>query len=270
MAEHSQVIVYLLTGDPDSDRVHLLKSKFNDYLFNLQIVDIPVVKASESDYNYKRRAEKYRIEWCLRDARENYFDSHILIVKDTSISHVESSHLSDVITTACNSNNSDPKESWHLLYLCTWGDRCDLYDDKSGPSVNSTNIVRTYSPHGLQAVVYSPYARDVLLGHKLMLNEEQFKCPDDHSLDAALSHHIENENLHAYTTKINLFDYDPTLAENTGDFSKLSHCTIYPKPLKKEKKQKKEERLSGAFLGCVIVVVVIIILLLIALQRYRR
>lgn len=265
-----QVIVYILTADPDSDRVGTLKRKFNHSLFNIQIIDIPVTKGSETDYAYKRRAEKYRVEWCLRDARENYYDNYVLIVKDTSVSHAEPAYLADVISTACNSNNKDNTKAWHMLYLCKWDDRCDLYDTKSGPSVHSTNIVRTYSPHGLQAVIYSPYCRDVVLGHKYMLNEEYFECPDEHSIDTALSYHIENDHLYAYTTTSNLFDFDPSLAENTGDLYKLSQCALKPKPLKKHDKKKDDGRLSGALLAFIIIIIVIVILLMIAYNRRRR
>ena len=90
-----------------------------------------------------------------------------------------------------------------------------------------TKIVKTESPFGLQAIVYSPKGRDIILGEKRMKNCDYFN--NDFaivSLDDTINFNIEEGLLKAVATSPNLFQFDLMSSTNTLDLLKLSECRL--------------------------------------------
>ena len=52
----------------------------------------------------------YRV-LCLHDAKMRHPDSHVIIVKDSSVSNASPDHIADVVSGAISSGD------WHLCYL---------------------------------------------------------------------------------------------------------------------------------------------------------
>lgn len=265
MSEH--VFVYLLSGDPDSERVDKLSRAFDHPLFDLKIVNISYPYDDEEygdDYD-KRAAEMYRFRWCLKHSQERDPNAYVLVIKDTSVSHVSSDQLANIVNVACTKNGKTPQDSWHLFYLCKWNDRCDMYDNKSGPSVDGTQMVRSYSPHGLQSIIFSPYGRDVIVGKKNLLNGDKFTYHRGDSLGATLNKCILDKQINAFTTTTNVFNYDPVVAENTGDLFKLNSCDTYPI----DDNHHDNSRFSPAMFAVAVIIIAFVIIILIALAKRR-
>src|SRR5207237_4593864 len=153
------VIVYLLTNDPRSDSIRKLSGLFTSDMFSIKIVDVnPDIKEDRESENYLQLEESYKVNHCLIDSNEKHGKNHILILKDTSITHVNAEIVEEIIKKAIESSK------FHLCYLCKWMDRCDLYTGKK--ELRKTSILaKTQAPHGIQALLISSERRDILLGN---------------------------------------------------------------------------------------------------------
>jgi hypothetical protein len=163
------------------------------------------------------------------DALENayvyYPDNYVLIIKDTSVTNSNAFEIGDLIDLAINLNyNCYKKDNWELCYMCRWLDRCDLYKEVAKVD-GVTKIVRTYSPLGIQAILFSPKGRDVLLGRRKMKNKEYF-TPIEPSLGDQINREISLGNISAVCTIPNVFDYNVILAKTELDLFKLSDCRL--------------------------------------------
>lgn len=152
---------------------------------------------------------------------------------------------------------------WDLFYLCKWLDRCDLY--KTCTKVkNLTRIVKTESPLGLQAIVFSPSGRDMVLGKKKMRNCEYFP-PILLPLGDQLNLAIEDKAMKAITVTPNLFEYDVLLSKFTTDLLKLCECRL-PEEIEEEE----DNQGIIPLIWFIIVVVGVILLAWIFYQRIAK
>lgn len=132
-------------------------------------------------------------------------------------------------SNSSNSNNSgsescELKRKWELCYLTKWLDRCDLY--KVVAKMNGVpKIVKTYSPLGIQAILFSPKGRDIVLGKSKMKNGKYF-TPIVYPLGEQLSQEIGLKNISAVCIIPNLFDFNVMLSQNDLDLLKLSQCRL--------------------------------------------
>jgi len=114
------------------------------------------------------------------------------------------------------------KRSWEIFYLANWLDRCDLYRSFSNAD-DLIKIAKTFSPNGLQAMLFSPRGRDMLLGRIPMRNHEFF-TPIRFPLSQQLNENIQCGNISSITTTPNFFNYNVTLAKTKPDLLKLCEC----------------------------------------------
>lgn len=113
-----------------------------------------------------------------------------------------------------------------LCYLAKWQDQCQKYVDATigGEAIQPMgSIVRTQSPHGIQALLFTPRARRVALQEEPMRNG-QMLGPSTQPLEAQLHSAIMTGNLRAICMVPNLLDYDIAYAANNADFLKLNEC----------------------------------------------
>ena len=232
------VIVYILSDGylgSDSANNHLLTLFENapgDYFEVIsRCCDDFTGPLSEDKFNDKgvTISDTKQVLACLNDAFSKHSDKYVFLIKDTSVTHVTSHTLTNVVKTAIGLNSSDGEADWDLCYLCRWDDRCDLYDekDKNFPSVTTkrgNKLVKSKSPHGLQAVVVSPRGRDIILGSAKDHNDEVFNCGKTKDLSLYLNGKIEKGGLHAVCIIPNIFEFNVLLAKNMSDYAKLSGC----------------------------------------------
>ena len=161
----------------------------------------------------------------LENAYCNYPNNYCILIKDTSITNSTADEIADIVLLAIGLNrNGCEKDVWDLCYLCKWLDRCDLYEELAKID-GAPKIVKTFSPLGLQAILYSPMGRDIVLGREKMRNGEYF-TPIAPPLGEQLSQDIALENISAAAIIPNLFDYNVMMAQIELDVLKLSECRL--------------------------------------------
>jgi len=219
----SQVSVYILSPDANSYRTEQVKSLFNNNLFIVYIVTIspPNGIKETPTLNLMAALEAYRVSWCLKHAQNNHPENYVIVIKDTSVSNASPDRIADIISAATSSKD------WQLCYLCRWLDRCDLYTEKKPITGMTTLIAKTQSPQGVQAIMFSPDGRDIILGTKSMKNGSTF-TPITKPLGTQLNDAITNGWIDATCIVPNLIEFDATAAKTADDYKKLSECIVPP------------------------------------------
>ena len=145
-----------------------------------------------------------------------------------------SSNSSNSYSSSYNSTDNHNKCdcAWDLFYLCKWLDRCDLY--KKCTEKKGINLVKTYSPLGIQALMFSPRGRDMTLGCIPLRPIKDDDCHQDCEyftpitlpLDEQLAFVIEDGQMKAIAATPNIFEFDITLAKLNTDLLKMAECRL--------------------------------------------
>jgi hypothetical protein len=209
------VNVYILSDDPKSEKVHHLKRLFGHEIFIVNVLS-PQCEDSKSELD----CEYNRCIASLNDSYRNSSTDYTIVIKDTSISHATPDSMADIISTIINSGD------FHICYLCKWNDRCDLYTNKT-PIDNSTAIIaKTQYANGIQALLFSPSGRDIVLGRKPMKNGKHFSMEASSNLGYHLTQETLKNNIDSICIVPNLISYNFTEAKNNEDYKKTQECDI--------------------------------------------
>jgi hypothetical protein len=152
-----------------------------------------------------------RIVDCLRRSWRSNPEAHTLILTDRVLTAHKGKHVLDSISTCISVGDFD------LAYLFKHGDKCQMHEPVS--SAGQTSIVSCYSPFGLEAILYSPSGRDIILGKKNMRDGRKFKLKK--GLERTLNERIYDGAIKAIGVSPNLFEYDTV--NNTTDVSHYSY-----------------------------------------------
>ena len=161
----------------------------------------------------------------LHNARKRFPQDFCIIIKDTSVTNSTTEEIVKIILTAIDINKDIKqckKHEWQLCYLCRWLDRCDLYTEEAKIK-GVTKVVKTLSPFGIQAIMFSPEGRDIVLGKRKM-NNGKFFTPIELPLGDQFNENIGLGNITATCVVPNLFEFNVMLSTNDLDFLKLSEC----------------------------------------------
>ena len=111
-----------------------------------------------------------------------------------------------------------------VTYFCKWNDMCHLYEYTIiTTSPQHFQFVKTRSPNGLQAIMFSRSGLGILYGEKMMRNREFFMVEGD--LDKSLNREIYNGNIRAAAIVPNLIEFNiNTSASNNKDYEKMNAC----------------------------------------------
>jgi len=226
-------IVYILTSDINSQNVKDLSDVFDYKHFIVKYLtttnyqesvinrrDIRNESKTEIKNKYYNKNILNRIIKSLTRSYDDYPDGYTIILKDTSICNINKDNLYDIM------KNTRKHQDWDICYLCKWLDRCDLYEDIKSCDYG-IDLVRTFSPHGIKSLMFSPSGRNRILGIQPMRNGSYF-TPIKSSLDDKLNKSIEKEDLLAVTYNSNIFIYNPLNLKSNKDVIKFSICR--PKP----------------------------------------
>lgn len=206
----SDVIVYILTNDLESARVDKVKALFTNSLFTVNVVNI----APPVNLTTEEAQEQFQVSWILKNAKQQYPDNYVLIIKDSSISNLDSDSLANAIQDAIS------LPGWDVYYLCKWMDNCSLYNETIPIPGGSSMFYKANSPHGAQAILYSPHGRDVVIGDAPMKNGQTFKA--NGSFSSALNKAVAQGNINAIVSNPNLIDFD--ISANPRQGYKLNQC----------------------------------------------
>ena len=130
-----------------------------------------------------------------------------------------------------------------------------------------TVIAKTHSPHGLQAVMFSPHGREIAVrSEKSMKNGEYFST-EKKAIHKALHEAIINGNIHATCAVPNLINFDSSMASKPGDYLKSQECELPPTA---DEKQMQENPSSSNNWLIWLIVIVVIVLILVGLYYWSR
>ena len=203
------VEVFILTRDHNSKRSKELSQLFRNDLFVVQNL-----KISNSDFQKTHLSrDDYGV---LKILKKSDWAKPTIIIKDDSSTLVTSKSMTRIVKDILR------QSGWDLCYLSKWLDRCDLYTGSKKIAGLNANLVRTSSPHGLQAVVFSPRGKQVILGLSKMINDKYFD--PENSLSDSLNKEIEKGAIIALAVTPNVFHYDVTTAKEVSDLAKTSEC----------------------------------------------
>jgi hypothetical protein len=211
MGKHS-VVVYIIRDEHHQDRRMRLRSLFSSDIFRVIVPNIPFTDEDST----KEKREAYQVGWCLSDAKESFPKNPVIVVKDSSLCVADSETVSGVISSCLSVGD------FHICYLCKWSDKCHLYSHRKEVSHTKNSIAKTQSPHGVQALLFTPEGRDLVLGIKPMKDGEFFRARG--SLSKSLNHHIVRGHINAFCVVPNLVAFDISLATDDEDFLKVNEC----------------------------------------------
>lgn len=184
-----KVQVFILRHDaPHKSRISHLNTVFNNRMFDVELkVDSGI-------------ALDDRIINCLKESWRINPQAYCLILTDRVISSHSSRSVMDIIKKCIAVKNFD------LAYLFKYNDKCQMHNEIE--SYGSTAIVECHAPRGLEAILYSPSGRDIILGKRPMKNKSKFHYKK--SLENMLNKSIYNGDLKCISVSPNLFEYDIT------------------------------------------------------------
>lgn len=169
-----------------------VRSYFTNELFNIKSVP---------DYRLEDGLPEVSL---FKAILETYGSQHTIIVKESSVSNLTSDQIADVVRKALEMKVD-------LYYLARWEDQCQM-----SARLDNT-FLRTYSPHGYQAVMFYPSSVGKILKN-LKLNE---------TIDVTLNYLIYNGVIMAIANQINIMNYDAFGIGNSNSlFNRLNMCSL--------------------------------------------
>jgi hypothetical protein len=205
--DQHKILVYIIHGMGNQSHMKSLIDVFGDNkseIFKIKTADRPI-----SDDNQKNLKQAYYDG--LKYSYQNMKEYPVLIILDSSTTLLNYDLLKSYIMQI-----STLELDYDLCYLSKWQDQCQ----KHTTIEDQKDIKMTYSPHGLQAIMFSPKCRDNILG---LDSKHSFNIDTD-DLDYELNLNVENSTFKAITLKTNLFNFDPNLARRNTDYNKFNEC----------------------------------------------
>ena len=201
------VLVGVIKDKANYSREDLIKRVMSDQMFQF-------ISFDQDDMTEK---EKYKS--VLRKSKEIDINACCIVIHDTSITTLSSESMTKIISEII-------EEKFDLAYICKWDDYCQLHVKINKKDANREfEIVKTQHPSGVQAIIFSPSGRDIILGEKPMLNGKIISLPDE--ISNKLTDEVYNGNIKAITTLPNVFDYDIALnAMKNDDYLKVNMCSV--------------------------------------------
>lgn len=202
------------------DKLHIL---FSEPYFIVQVCSVeepkefPAYKTlSRAQYleNYTtRKLLTYAAEGPYIDniPQHSWMNYPVIIIRDSSISHISSSTMQQQIIMALES-----APTADLFFLCKWHDSCHKYTTVTGlSSMSSTTLKWSVQPTATQAILYRSRARDYF--REILLTAAI-------SLSNVINSAVSQRTVTAIVFMPNIVDFDIDLATANDDFSKLNQC----------------------------------------------
>ena len=244
------IIVYLLTDRPTEPNVQKLIKFFNSSdFYHLKVTDLPPPPEVRNSVklNTDQAVEIYRYQEVLNKSYKKYPDRYTLILKDTSVTTTSPDSLEKIIRATIDIGG------WDICYLTRWLDRCDLYRNAVTVDNQMSVIVKTLSPNGTQALLFSPKGKQITIGQRKMNNGKYF-TPINIPLDTKFNEEIQSGNMSALCTTPNQFEFDVFQARSTTDLAKLSDCR------RPENNTNGKESSALPFVWFAVIVIIVIII----------
>lgn len=200
-----QVFVYILTSNVRSASVENVKRIFSDKLFN-------VIPATINSPLNGGAAERDKVFTILRRSAAEHPNNACVIVKENSISFLPPNEIAKTMDAIV----SGTAGNFHLFYLSKWLDDCSAWTNNRQKISENVVVVKTRSPHGIQAICFSPEGRTKILNNPIFANSENLSYDFNKS--------IQSGELDVLCTIGNIIQVDPLTIE--GDWYKLNECNV--------------------------------------------
>lgn len=203
---NERLLVLICTGSAIYSRVAALKKAFADPYFDV-------------------REHKGTLVETLKKARKLAPASPVLVV--TNRMTVKSGIASAGIAELTKEALAIP--GWNICYLGRYMDLCQLnsaIDPKTDPGRLTPIFMKTFAPNGLEANLYTPLGRDMVLGKKTLANGQKLSNKGD--LNATVRDAIHSSNISAICSSPGIFSYDiHNNATRNTDYLKVNECAAF-------------------------------------------
>jgi len=266
-----KVNVYILTSDPNNQRVKYLNNLFTSDLFKLRTINIEnpsnIDLSNLNDFNKDSANEYYKLSVILKHSARDDPQNPILFLKDNLISNADSVTVENIIREVM-------KRPWDIFYLSKWLDDCQSYERNDVIHENGTIYTKSSSPNGVDAVLIRPKLRDVLIGEKHFQDDTPMKIKMNisHSLQSA----IAEKKIVASTLSPNLFHIDVSTISQDESY-RMNECKGEHKNIQQYSSLDKDavskffqSILSGKQSKIILAVLLIIILIVALYYLYRK
>lgn len=206
--------IQVFISSPEPSRAQNLAQLFDTKLFEVEMISISSPsRIVRSNFDL----EAYRV---LEVLKKSDPDRSCLYLKDNNVSNSSKKAISRITKAILKKSN------WDLAYYTYWLDRCDLYG-RNGfipyqiPSTSSY-LVKTSSPNGIQALMFSPHGKKIILGKEKMKNGQYLVI--NSSLSNSLRIAIEKGYISALAVVPTVFEFNQLLSKSVSDLAKSCAC----------------------------------------------
>ena len=206
------VHVFVLTSDKASTAAQLVADMFADPMFETALTTV----TTEGGSTDPKDAEWYRLQWTLAMAKRSGAE-YTLVIKDTSVTNASPAMLARVMSAALQVGGFD------LFYLANWLDDCAAYEGYQALADSTTSIVKTQAPLGMQAILFTPSGRDMVLGEVPMAGGKFFDRAGGSTAER-LRDAVRAGQLRAHTMTPPIIQFNPRAARKAEDYRKTQQC----------------------------------------------
>lgn len=206
------VNVYVLTDDHQSTDALLVADMFDDPVFKVHVTEV------RTPAGMSEPTREWHTIRNLLDHSQRNGDGWVVIIKDSSVTNASPPHVAKTIDVATKLDNAD------IMYLCKWLDRCDEHTEQEAIADTTMRLVRTRSPHGIQALLLSPRGREMLLGTVPLRDGTAFTYKDGEELSDVMNLVAQKDQMRVRATMPNLFDFNMGRMRGPEDLVKAQQC----------------------------------------------
>lgn len=225
MSDKILVIILKCDTKPGDYHIKKLKNHFNHHIIHIM------------DVNDNDDTEKFKL--ALRWAKQEYDNHHCLIIKDSSIIHVD---VQDYIKEFLQLD-------FNLFFLCKYQDDCHQYLNID----HHPHLKQTMTTCSTQAILFDVKARNLIL-------KELSKS----SIKDCLFKNLQNHILTSVVCTPNIVHFDANLAKSNDDFYKLNECAII------HHKINKIDSTNMVWLFLIILLIIFLVIIAPYFKYYRK
>lgn len=221
----SSVLVFVTTGTAAQSRAGLLRSYFSSPIFQVMELGLKDVKDGRRGLDDQHSLLKEALYRAAKIDKK----APVVVISDRMLpNNANAGLVSEMITRALKVKHMD------MVYLGRHLDACqllsrvevDLSEANQGAAAGKPLLLRTLGPQGLEALLFTPHGRDIVLGRRTMANNHKLMVT--RSLEETLKEEIYHSNISALCVSPCLFRFDiHANATRNMDYLKANECVAF-------------------------------------------
>lgn len=238
--------VYVFTEISKERATILSESLFSNSAFEVIIPNFDLIP------NNTENLENIKVLNILMNGKLKAPNKPLLIIKDTSTSSSDSTHLATML------NEIIEKTVFDIFYLSRWLDKCDMNSPVMTLENKLVRVTTTHYAQGFQAILFSNTGRDKVI--------DLLQKDDPRNLSDILLDSISRKKMTPLCAIPNLIEFDIKLASNILENTfKNSMCLMNVNDVKDKEtlKNKEVEKIDDTNYNYIWIVLFFIILIII-------